>query len=352
MSRAQKSLEASILPALVLCAAACREPPRDGPPALPALRATPAVSPSPATLFSGKLAADEPSSSGRADLDGDGAEDCWEAQDQGGSGSGGVVLKIESPCGGPASTIDTSSSFGHFLALTALPPAIGARPRLVEGVIDLLYGRAHLRQLGASGGGTIDGSFHRLLDHHLRVPGPARPPFAQTGKYTPVWSPGPPALPPSQVVVLSDPAYRSLASSLKPTEDLPQAAPYALLAYHAHNHHGLKQVARCGPRAVYTTDHGVIVHDTDRGASSWVFVSTGVTKLRQPSLGRVACAGDLVAADRHVDDGMWELLVAEPRTGRYGRIPLEGPWSLDERALTVGEETNTVEDTARALSRP
>src|SRR5689334_3503588 len=215
----------SLLPALVLCAAACWEPTRDGPPAPPAVSATPAVSPSSATLFSGKLAADGPSSSGRADLDGDGAEDCWEAQYRGGSGSGGDILKIESPCGGPASTIDTTSSFGDFLSLTALPPAIGARPRLVEGVIDLLYGRSHLRQLGASGSGTIDGSFHRLLDHHLTLPGPASPPFAQTGKYTPVWSPGPPALPPSQVVVLSDPAYRSLASSLKPAEDLPPASP-------------------------------------------------------------------------------------------------------------------------------
>ncbi|MDC0747505.1 hypothetical protein [Polyangium mundeleinium] len=351
MSRAA-ILEASLLPALALCAAACREPPRHGSLVVPAVSATPAVSPDPATLFSGKLAADQPSSSGRADLDGDGAEDCWEAQYRGGSGSGGELLKIESPCGGPASTIDTTSSFGHFLSLTALPPAIGARPRLVEGVIDLLYGRAHLRQLGDSGNGTIDGSFHRLLDDHLSLPGPESPPFAQIGKHTPVWTPGPPALPPSQVVVLSNPAYRPLASSLKPAEDLPPASPYALLAYHAHNHHGLKQVARCGPRSVYTTDHGVIVHDTDRGASSWVFVSTGVTKLRHPSLGRVVCAAELVAADRHIGDGARELVVTEPRTGRYGRIPLEGPWSLDERALTVGEETYAIEDVVRALSRP
>jgi len=351
MSRAA-ILEASILPALALCAAACREPTRHGSLVLPAVSATPAVSPDPATPFSGKIAADKPFSSGRADLDGDGAEDCWEAQYRGGSGSGGDILKIESPCGGPASTIDTTSSFGHFLSLTALPPAISARPRLVEGVIDLLYGRSHLRQLGDSGSGTIDGSFHRLLDHHLTLPGPASPPFAQIGKYTPVWSPGPPALPPSQVVVLSDPAYRPLASSLKPAEDLPLASPYALLAYHAHNHHGWNQVARRGPRSVYTTDHGVIVHDTDRGASSWVLVSTGVTKLRHPSLGRVVCAADLVAADRHVGDGARELVVTEPRTGRYGRIPLEGPWSLDERALTVGEETYAIEDVVRALSRP
>jgi hypothetical protein len=77
-----------------------------------------------------------------------------------------------------------------------------------------------------------------------------------------------------------------------------------------------------------------------------------VTKLRHPSLGRVVCAADLVAADRHVGDGDWELVVTEPRTGRYGRIPLEGPWSLDERALTVGAETHAIEDTVRALSRP
>ncbi|WP_437335447.1 hypothetical protein [Sorangium sp. So ce394] len=335
------------LAASILGAAGCRGPARDSASLTPGLSAPRSRSPAVVKAFSGKLPADRASSAGRGHLDGGGNDDCWEGRESGGSGAGGVILTIQAPCGSQAITIDTTSSFGDFLAMTALPPALAARPRLIDGVVDLLYGRAHLRRLD-----TIDGSFRWLIEHHLAKPGPESPPFVDTARYTPVWSPGPPALPESQVVVLAEPGLRALASSLAPAEELappsPAGAPFALLAYFAHNHHRLKQAARCGPLEVFTTDHGVVVHDTDKDASSWVYISTGVTKLRHPSLGRAACTDGLVLVERAFDD-VRELLVAAPRVGAIGRIPLEGRWSLDERALTVEDEAIPLGDLAAAL---
>jgi hypothetical protein len=195
-------------------------------------------------LFSGRLSSVPDQASGSDDLDGDGRDDCWIAMMSSGSGSGGTVLQVEAPCGAPRMEIDTTSSFGEFLSRANLPPA--ATPRLVEGIVDLLYGRAHLRDAAA-----IDDSFRLLLGEPPR------------------WSADPPRLPPSQVIVLGEPAQ--------------------IVAYYAHNHGALARAARCGDLDVYTTKHGVAVHDHSRNASSWIWIADQVEKLRWPSIERVTC---------------------------------------------------------------
>jgi hypothetical protein len=157
------------------------------------------------------------------------------------------VLQVEAPCGAPQMEIDTTSSFGEFLSRADLPPA--ATPRLVEGIVDLLYGRAHLRDAAA-----IDDSFRLLLGEPPR------------------WSADPPSLPPSQVIVLGEPAQ--------------------IVAYYAHNHGPLVRAARCGDLDVYATNHGVAVHDHSRNASSWIWIADHVEKLRWPSIERVTCGDD------------------------------------------------------------
>lgn len=98
------------------------------------------------------------------------------------------------------------------------------------------------------------------------------------------------------------------------------------------------------------TRHAVVVHDRKRNASSWIYISTGTAKLRRPSVGRVACLGELVVIE-HGQDGQDELVVTLPKTGRYGKIPLGAPYQIDERNLTVDGSTYSAEDLAEALRR-
>src|SRR5688500_11092597 len=72
--------------------------------------ATPAASAS-----AGELVGDGTTTSGRADLDGDGREDCWTSTYSGGSGYGGDLMTVRPGCGVEALSIDTFSSFGSFL---------------------------------------------------------------------------------------------------------------------------------------------------------------------------------------------------------------------------------------------
>lgn len=300
--------------------------------------------------FSGRLPAAADRARGRADLDGDGADDCWDADYAGGSGQGGWQLAVRAPCSGPALAVDSTGSFGEFLTVTPLPPALGARPRLIEGVVELLYGRAHLRTL-ASGPDGIDGSFRWLLDHYRGGDGPAGEPFAEVRSYRPRWTPGPPALPASQVAVLSSLADRAITAALRPAVDpADTGASNALVAYFAHNHHELDAVARCGQIAVAATDHAIIVYDEGRDLSSWVFVTTGTTELRHASIGRVACAADLVVFERAID-GVVDLFVADPSRGRYGRLPLAAEWLLDDSGLTIDVDTYGLSELGATLAR-
>jgi hypothetical protein len=321
----EKMTSRSLLPIAALLAAA----PACGEPARPVLASsTPSTPAAAGVAFSGRIPSDRSHSSGRRDLDGDGIEDCWDARWEGGSGAGGVILEIRAPCSSSPQTIDTTSSSGSFLAQVALPRGIAGHPRLFESVVDLLFGREHLRRRE-----SIDGSFRWLIEQRLAMAGLAIEPFAQTGRYTPVWSPGAPVPPPSQVLLLEA-----------------GAEPRVLLAYFAHNHGPLASAASCGSLSVHSTRHGVVVHDRNRDASSWIYISTDTEKLRWPSVGRVACAGELIVVE-HGQDGQNELIVVSPRTGRYGRLPLEGPYSLDARGLTVAGATSSVEELTEALRR-
>ena len=287
----------------------------------------------PAVRFSGRIPLDRPRSSGREDLDGDGAEDCWAARWEGGSGAGGVLLELRAPCSAPPLAIDTTSSFDSFLSRVELPPAFTARPRLVEGVVDLLFGRSHLRRMG-----SIDGSLQWLLEHQLTAAGTAAAPFAETRRYRPTWAPGTPVLPPSQVVIVAE----------HPPE--PPGGPRAMLVYYAHNHGAFVPAADCGPLSAATTRHGVAVHDRARNSWSWIYISTEVAKLRRPSIGRVSCVGDLFVIE-HDLDGPVELVVVSPRTGQSGRIPVESGYQMETGGVIIDGTSYSTAELTEALRR-
>jgi hypothetical protein len=206
-------------------------------------------------LFSGQVTTG--ASQGRVDLDGDGVDDCWKAEESNGTGIGGAILTIEAPCGSEALTLDTTSSFADFLARTPLPSELATRPHLVEGIAGLLYGREHVRAASA-----IDDSFRLLLGN------------------APRWSTGRPRVPPSQVIIRND--------------------PDEMIAYFAHNHGPLRSATRCEGIDVLTTRHGVVLYDGQRDESSWVYIANGHEKLRRPSIMNVSCGdrGTLVIQGR------------------------------------------------------
>lgn len=319
------SLWILLIAALVTVTSACN---RTAPPML-AASARPSPTPAVAGVrFSGRIPSDRAHAAGREDLDGNGAEDCWDARWEGGSGAGGIILEIRAPCNALPQTVDTTSSAGSFLARVAFPQGIARHPRLVEAVVDLIFGRNHLRRIE-----SVDGSFRWLIEHRLAATGPAVAPFASTGRYTPVWSPGAPITPPCQVLILEG-----------------RTEPRALLAYFAHNHGELASAASCGSLVVLSTRHGVVVHDRDHNVSSWIYITTDAVKLRRPSVGRVACVGELIAIE-HGQDGESELFVVSPKSGRFGRIPLAGAYLIDARGLTIDGETFPTETLGEALRR-
>jgi len=204
-----------------------------------------------ATLRSEPLSSSLPTgvSNGRADLDGDGTDECWTSEVSVGSGGSSVTLELQHPCGSAPTTLYTTATSEDFLAHTALPDSIARRPQLIGGIVELLYGPGHLVS-----GDAVDASFRWLLD-----------------KSSP-WMDGPPRSPQSQVVVRREPAEA--------------------VAYYAHNHGPLRRVAVCAEMAIWATFHGIALHDNRRDESRWIYISNHAEKLRRPSIGEVRCEAD------------------------------------------------------------
>ena len=295
------------------------------------------------------------------DVDGDGRDDCWERASDGGSGFGGPRVALRFGCEGETQVVDASGSFGEFLSAARLPAAVVARPGAVDGVRVRLFGemKAVCEDERCA---EPEGSFSWLLDELAArgLPTVARVPFARVWRYSPRWEPGAPSLPPSQVIALSRRGLAAGVRTLDPGDSPPiegGSEPYALVAYHAHNHvtgdRGLARATTCGAWRAWTTAHGVAIEDTAAGRWSWVYVSTGVDKLRWPSLERVACDGAWVVIERRGVDRARELIVVAPTTGGVGTLALAGAmaWELGEGRLRIGEDDVSDASLAEALVR-
>lgn len=284
-------------------------------------------------------------SDGVADIDGDRVDDCWVVTDDGGSGFARLAVRFG--CVDEPQIVEAYGSFGEFLVATRLPPGLASRPGAVVGVIDRLF--AGMSVVGEDGTRDApDCSFRLLLDESAARAGAWRAvgPFMRVWHYTPCWTAGAPELPRSQVMVMQAPHRIPSVLTLESGERAPLyetgvEAPFALIAYGAHNHlaggRQLAPAAKCGTWTVWTTAHGVVIEDTATRRSSWVYVSTGLVKLRWPSIQQVACAAGLVAMERSMQDGGRELVVVAPETGGVGTIELKGnaTWKITAERLHV-----------------
>jgi hypothetical protein len=287
--------------------------------------------------------------SGRADVDHDGRVDCWKATYHGGSGFGGTHLDVRPGCGHAIVAVDTFGSFGELLEAAPVTPAAAAPTPLAVGMAGLLYGDAAIRTLDDEPAGAtrdavapLDGSFRWLLDAFQGAPRPAAAPFADVRRVRPSWGSGPPILPPTQAVLLRDPRYARTARALDagdPPADLgyaprPPGSPFAILGYRAHNHGALREAGRCGRWRVDATAHAVALFDEAANTHAWVWLVSGATKLRWPSVRAVRCLGELLVIERFIA-GPVDLVVVDPASGSFGRIATADAdtWRLDADTL-------------------
>jgi hypothetical protein len=276
--------------------------------------------------------------SGEADLDGDGALDCWRLSYDGGNAYGWWTMSVRAPCGSPRLDIRIGGSFGEFVSIAPLPVELSRRTALLHGLIEHWFQDAR-RDLG-----DIDGSLAWLLDQYLA----AAPRVRQGGwsvevPYSPRWMSGSPGLPRRQVVLLLAPAEqemgRRLAKKLSIDDEPVRPGPF-LLVYDAHNHHEMRSGETRGDLTVYSTDHAIAVARPTENTWSWVFVSTDQYRLRKASIRRVETNGAFVAGEiADPTSSASRLVVAEPSTGRWmWRIPA-GAWRLDESGLAIGRRS-------------
>jgi len=271
-------------------------------------------------------------SHGRKDIDGDGVADCWRARWEGGRGEGGLLVEVESPCGQPPWNLNITSHFSEFIGSVFLPLEVAAHPDRFRGVVDLLFGSEHLRAIG-----TIDGSFRWLLDPPAIT---ASEPWLTQGRYSQFWSAGAPSLPPCQIM----PATGS--------ECEPKDRPCGLVVYYAQNHGAWTSSRPCGGGRLYSTRHGLALYDLGQDKFSWIYISTGVDKLRRPSLGRTHCTQGLVVAERgDGPDTVW--VVIDPASGRYGTLPPSKFWDETRGPLIDGPYNwDTLAEVLRKSSWP
>jgi hypothetical protein len=284
-----------------------------------------------------------PEGSGRADLDGDGATDCWRVDYDGGSGYGWWTMSVQAPCDALPITLRLGGSLGEFVSIAHLPDELVQRPRLLDGVLARWFGRGARRSLA-----TSDGSLRWLIDRYTEnEPEPADAVVGDGwhvgAPYTPRWSTGRPELPGREVVLLLDATEQALgarlASRLAVDDQAVPAGPY-LVVYFAHNHHRLARVAGTADLAVHVTDHAIAVEQPSGRRWSWAFVATDQVRLRTPSIVRAATDGRLVAAEIR-DSSPSEpprLLVLDPRSGRWLWRDIAARWAFDAEGLRIGAQ--------------
>jgi hypothetical protein len=278
--------------------------------------------------------------SGRADLDGDGAIDCWRLDYDGGSGYGWWTMSVQAPCDAAPIVVRLGGSLGEFVAIARLPDELAQRPRLLDGLLARWFGRAARRSLAAG-----DGSLRWLIDRYTG----GEPADAVVGDwhigppYTPRWSTGRPELPGLEVIPLLAAPEQALgarlAGGLAVDDEPAPAAPY-LVVYFAQNHHQLARVAGTADLAVHVTDHAIAVEEPRGRRWSWAFVATHQVRLRTPSIVRAATDGSLVAAELRGTGASdpHRLLVLDPRSGHWLWRDIAAGWTLDAAGLQIGEQ--------------
>ena len=297
----------------------------------------PAITPA-GQPFSGTLRdrlADE-TLQGKADLDGDGVDDCCRATPNRGGGFRGVTLTVRPSCTGAMMTL---SSMHHVLDLvTALPVPLAWRshPKILEGSLAMLYGMEAVRvskHVPGAGLPIAEGLAPWLLEAAARAGGgagapSAERPFDAIETFSVGWIPGLPTLPTPQVVALiaEDPAQHRALFGERVAPQTPEAAaagaPWALILMHARPHAQPVAVATCGDWTYYSTGHGLAAHDRETDRHAWIYAPLRGAQPRHASLRQVACHQDLVMVEPLGPPEARRVLVLRAESGRMGSIPL------------------------------
>lgn len=263
---------------------------------------------------------------GQSDLDGDGVDDCWTVTSQWGSGFGAMTVTVRPACGRAAYGLDGMSSFGELLS--QLHPGPAGLPRaFVDGVSRGIYGVDPVCRDTACA--AIDPAFAWLLEA-ARANAGRRDGWIH---FTPRPRAGRPFLPADQVIALHGPHTAELAARLDPAEpNLAELRAHEargeLVAFVGFSGAWVGSVllpgARCGHTQLWTTEHGVVAEDLARHAWQWIYLSTGCTKLRWPSIDRATCAPDgTISVFRHNCDEGPERITIRPAEGRWRSEPIE-----------------------------
>ncbi len=338
-----------------------------GPPITPLRGRTPDKVVPAGSDFTGKaqVGAAGETRSGEDDLDGDGQGECWRLVYSEGNGFLGYTLTIRPGCQGAVKTLSTVAPSTHLLVSIPLPVEWRIAPLLVTAAVDFLYGAQHQRAFNAEPGAALpraDASLRWIRDVH-RGPGPEKPlPFEAVHTFEPIWMPGTPELPESQVVVLSDEADRALMlRMLKRDGSSPQqpgaadGSPLGLLVYRAHVHGRIRPAGQCGRWSLFTTGHAVAAHDTAADSWAWVYVSTERSHPIYASVLSVGCLANVVVVEPLLPKDASKLWVVAPDLGRAGRMPVKpgDRWSFvfDRQQLRVGGGVWALDDLREKLAR-
>lgn len=241
---------------------------------------------------------------GRGDLTRDGRDDCWSATYFGGSGFGGWNVAVDPSCTGDWQTIDDGTSFSEMAQAIPIPRA--ASNEHLRAWIVLLWGPA---ENALAPGPALEW----LLDEARgRVADPPRTSF------TARWYPGAPAtsLRGQTLLVAGRPAD-DLVRALSEHEESPTGRAFVRGA----GQRPLAEAARCVRYAVYRSEHGVAVRDLKTDRWAWIYLWTGIDKLRHAGIGEVGCLDGVdvvVVAIR--GEGGEQLVAFSPSTGQFAAV--------------------------------
>lgn len=242
---------------------------------------------------------------GQSDLDGDRVLDCWSVATDGGSGFAGTTVEIRPGCGSKAFGLDELHSFGELLA--DLRTTTSGFPRaFVPGLARAIYGVEPACKTASAGCRAIDSAFAWLLDERA-----SRESRTAWRTFTPRTTAGRPTLPFDDVIAEEVRGefvgFVSFAGSWVGSVLFPGA--------------------RCGAVQLWTTEHGVLAEDLAAHRWQWVFLSTGLDKLRWPSIVSASCDEDegarTVTVLRRGQDFALERITILPFEGRWRSEPVE-----------------------------
>jgi hypothetical protein len=242
------------------------------------------------------------SRTGQSDLDGDRVLDCWSLATDGGSGFGYLRVEVRLGCGHATYALAEESSFGELLS--ELRPTNPGLPRaLASGLARAIYGVEPGCKTARAGCRAIDPAFAWLLDERA-----SRESRGAWRAFTPRMTAGRPTLPFDDVIAEEARGefvgFVSFAGSWVGSVLVPGA--------------------RCGAVQLWTTEHGVVVEDRAARHWQWVFLSTGVGKLRWPSIVSASCEEDArsVTVLRRGEDLALERITIVPSLGRWRSEPV------------------------------